>query len=278
MSYILEALKQSQRERDLGSVPSPTALLPAAQGARGPSRLWVFLAIGTALLAMAVALVALLQPHRLDSGPAGLAGAAGNEPKAVVEPSGGAPPPADGRDPAWRSPDAALPPRRRTPTLAPATVAEPQAEVVDEEPASDERGALETSESKQVQDNRLRETEALRRRLLDLSRRGAPEQGEVVKPPPAREDTAATPARAEAPPPFSAYPDVGALPAEVQRALPERRIQVHVYNPSPERRFVLVGTERLREGESTAEGLTVSEIRPDGVVFRFQGHLFFQPR
>ncbi len=68
------------------------------------------------------------------------------------------------------------------------------------------------------------------------------------------------------------------LPREVHRALPDRQIIAHIYAKEPERRFIIVNSTKLREGEQTTDGLILHEVRPDGIVFRFRDHQFFQPR
>ena len=68
------------------------------------------------------------------------------------------------------------------------------------------------------------------------------------------------------------------LPREVHRALPERQIIAHIYAKEPERRFIIVNSTKLREGEQTADGLILQEVRPDGMVFQFRNHQFFHPR
>jgi len=92
------------------------------------------------------------------------------------------------------------------------------------------------------------------------------EPGRSVKPVPAEID------REESP------PGVAALPAAVFAELPERRIMAHVYRPDPERRFVVVNSQKLREGDSSRAGLVIEKILPGGVIFGFRGHRFYMPR
>ena len=68
MSYILEALKKSQNERELGQVPTLIAA-PATQSHRVPrGKPWGLLAVGLAALAVAIALYAAL--NRVEVQPA----------------------------------------------------------------------------------------------------------------------------------------------------------------------------------------------------------------
>jgi general secretion pathway protein B len=68
------------------------------------------------------------------------------------------------------------------------------------------------------------------------------------------------------------------LPLEIHGALPRRQIIAHIYAKEPERRFIIVNSVKLHEGEGTADGLILQEVRPDGIVFQFKNHRFFQPR
>lgn len=52
-------------------------------------------------------------------------------------------------------------------------------------------------------------------------------------------------------------------------SLPPAELNLHVYDPNPAARFVLLNGQRLREGEVSREGLTVERITPEGVVLRF---------
>ncbi|HNP36830.1 MAG TPA: general secretion pathway protein GspB [Woeseiaceae bacterium] len=53
-------------------------------------------------------------------------------------------------------------------------------------------------------------------------------------------------------------------------ALPEMRIDLHVYNAVPERRFVSINQNRYREGDTLTDGPTVREITREGVILDYQ--------
>jgi general secretion pathway protein B len=61
-------------------------------------------------------------------------------------------------------------------------------------------------------------------------------------------------------------------------ALPELRLDLHVYDPIPTKRFVLINMHRLREGESLPEGVRVEHITADGAELEYQGQRFLLPR
>ncbi|NBO74385.1 MAG: hypothetical protein EBV65_07070 [Gammaproteobacteria bacterium] len=49
---------------------------------------------------------------------------------------------------------------------------------------------------------------------------------------------------------------------------------MHVYDPNPQARFVLLNGQRLREGESSREGLVIERITAEGVILRFGNSTF----
>jgi general secretion pathway protein B len=86
--------------------------------------------------------------------------------------------------------------------------------------------------------------------------------------------------QAGAPPPASSA-GTGSLPTAdefVGRGVPEMRLELHFYATRPQERFVFVNGHRYREGETTAEGVTVVEIVPEGVVMNLGGNRFLLPR
>lgn len=61
-------------------------------------------------------------------------------------------------------------------------------------------------------------------------------------------------------------------------ALPELRLELHVWSSKPQERFVFVNGRRYREGDSTAEGATVEEITREGVILNQGGNRFLLSR
>ena len=60
--------------------------------------------------------------------------------------------------------------------------------------------------------------------------------------------------------------------------MPELRLDLHAYAPKPQDRFVLINMKRLREGETVAAGIRVESITPDGVVVSRNGTNYLIPR
>ena len=60
--------------------------------------------------------------------------------------------------------------------------------------------------------------------------------------------------------------------------LPELHLDLHVFAARPQDRFVMINMHRLGEGDSLPNGAQVDAIRPDGVVLTYRGTRFLLPR
>jgi general secretion pathway protein B len=60
--------------------------------------------------------------------------------------------------------------------------------------------------------------------------------------------------------------------------LPDMRLDIHVYSPRANERFVFVNMRKYTEGQTTSEGPTLERITPDGAVMSFNGTRFLLPR
>lgn len=65
-----------------------------------------------------------------------------------------------------------------------------------------------------------------------------------------------------------------ALPQGVRDSLPEFRITVMVFADEPEDRFLLINGTRLKEQEELQSGVVLDEIRREGAVFRARNYRF----
>jgi general secretion pathway protein B len=57
-------------------------------------------------------------------------------------------------------------------------------------------------------------------------------------------------------------------------ALPAMQMSLHVYDPSPRNRYVLMNSVKLREGDSTPDGMLLHAITASGVVLEWRGQRF----
>jgi general secretion pathway protein B len=60
--------------------------------------------------------------------------------------------------------------------------------------------------------------------------------------------------------------------------LPALHLDLHVFANRPKDRFVMINMHRLGEGDSLPSGVHVDAIRPDGVVLTYRGDQFLLPR
>lgn len=244
MSFILDALQKSERERHAGQAPAIDEALsrppPDPRRARGHSE--AALMIRTALAVAAVFLIAGLTwwlLGRSHSGSVPPPAAADTAPVAVAEPVPAAaahlePAPALRVDPerfaipvdAEVGPDAA--------TLDEVLDDSPEAAAASAPPA-----ATEFAEAPAA----------------------VPAAPAVAAPPPAPAAAVRTPA----PMPLKD------MPPSFRSEFPALSVQVHVYDANPLRRFVLINGKKYRETDTLVEGPKVVEIVPEGVVLEHRG-------
>ena len=71
------------------------------------------------------------------------------------------------------------------------------------------------------------------------------------------------------------YQDVAATPGA---RIPQLRLDLHVFAPQPQERFVMINMHKLREGDSLPEGVHVDSITPEGAVLSYGGSRFLLTR
>jgi general secretion pathway protein B len=71
------------------------------------------------------------------------------------------------------------------------------------------------------------------------------------------------------------YQDLSTTPGA---QLPQLRLDLHVFAAHPEDRFVMINMHKLREGDTLPEGARVDSITPEGAVLSFNGSKFLLPR
>jgi len=80
--------------------------------------------------------------------------------------------------------------------------------------------------------------------------------------------------RAEA----AAAPNYADLSPQLRSRLPRLQVSLHFYSTDPARRMVRLDNQLLHEGDLVADGLTVREITPQGLVLNFEGLDFTLPK
>jgi general secretion pathway protein B len=235
MSLILEALRKSEAERRRGQSPGLHAELPPVPARRVPAAAAWWAAAG-ALLLLAVATWWVL------------------------------------RETPTPSRSAASQPQRN----APATAGEPQPQSL---PARTSSAATRTRTSVPT-------------RSAEASERGAdaPDAPSIAAPPAARPSTPTNPdasaARREVPAPAlpAMVPDASApaspnggralslaeLDPGTRGALPPLKLSMHLWNPDPAQRFVILDGQRLGEGDRAGDA-SIVRIERDGVLLEWHG-------
>jgi hypothetical protein len=61
---------------------------------------------------------------------------------------------------------------------------------------------------------------------------------------------------------------------DISNTVPALRLDLHVYDASPSRRYAFINMKKLREGEATADGVRVLEITRDGVIMDYRSTEF----
>lgn len=241
MSYILEALKKSQEERELGRVPTLDSQLGPFEGRGARVNPWSLAALALAMLAVAIAIYGTLIRNRTAPPPMATA--------APVEPA----------PPSARPPDmlAAQPPRTIAPAVepvaspanpqpVPAPVAAPRIEP--EPPARPEPRPTRPGRLNNVPDDLVADIEAFKRNL-------------------APDEAGPRPMHERVPP-----------PDDVAVSLPAMVVTAHIYDADPAKRFVVINGLRVGQGETSREGVRVDEIEKEGIWLEYRGYAFYRSR
>jgi len=279
MSFILDALKKSELERQRQTIPGLMDAGPPARRPRFP--LWAVALVVLLGVNLAVLLVVLLRstPSSTRAVPAMEAPSASRpvsslpappvvsatpavSAPAVSGPSASAPAEAL----ATAAPQAvesssALPPSRSNKHFSPLDATPVYAPEI---PADDDAAAA-TARSERASDAAKSATLAGTPPAGGSPVRGAHARDPVLTP---DEDKGEE----------EALPTIGEIDLSGQPALPDLHLDVHVFAPKPADRFVYIDNRKYREGSALADGLTLERIRRDGVVLNYHGLRFVLPR
>jgi general secretion pathway protein B len=252
MSFILDALKKSEIERQRQSVPGLIDV-PAAQRRRGiPAWGWVL--AGLLGVNVAVLLVVLIRSPAAPGAAHPLVAVA--EPPASQQPShdltarpASTPAAAEGTD--------HFSPLDNAPVYAPEIPV----------PGNTESRAA-------GQESPGRDSAAAPNAVASAPRAVAP-QADL----PARAARRADPVLNDEPSDDNEMlPSISELNLTGNQSLPEIHLDVHVYATRTADRFVYINMRKYREGAVLQEGPTLERIRRDGVVLNYNGLRFFVPR
>ncbi len=267
MSYILDALRRADAERQRGAVPGLHAQPPqsAQQGTAGAGRsvplAWVLGGgLGLLLIASAAWLFARNGGQAPSTGPVA---AAPTQPSAMP---GAAPP---GPTPAMHGTGTtAAPQGPAAPAAAPApTPAMPNPQAATMQAAGTTTVTVTVSGPTVAAPARTVTAAALPSAVRAASA-------------PARTASALVPAASAAEPPPAALtattpvPALSSLPEAFRRQLPALALGGGMYSEQPAQRLVLVNGQVAREGDDLGNGLQLLQIRPRSVVFTLRDQRF----
>jgi general secretion pathway protein B len=303
MSYILEALKKAQAERQIGETPTihaPT-LAPAAEERSGGSKRALLAGVGVLGGAVVVMGAMLLrqQPATPDASHASAVSPSPAAMPAAAQPSPGPAPAAaqlsPSPAPAAAQPSSGTAPAAASPTVASVDVTRPTAPTVDAAPhpvAPSTRAARPTPLSAdlvQSADARASSTGKpanVKPELSSENKRSAREADTAKPAAVANVATASAPAiAASAAAPVTAAP-AGQddhvqsrldLPEPIQRAIPPITMGGYMYSKNPADRLILIDKVLRKEGDEVAPGLLLEKLLPKSAIFVFRGYRYKVP-
>lgn len=245
MSFILDALKKSESERQRQAIPGLMDSRPLPVRARFP--LWAVALI--ALLAINLGVLAVV----LTRGHPALTAAAPAAPPAVIPPV-----PAAGRPPAT----AALAP------TGPAAGARDHFSPMDPTPA--DQTPVHAPEIPPDQGSGTAVGEQRHLSAGHAASSGVPHHTPRLPDPVLAQDDDRSN--------DEALPSINEINLTGPQALPELHLDVHVFATNPAERFVYINMRKYREGATLAEGPVLERVRRDGVVLSYNGLRFVLPR
>ena len=263
MSFILDALRKAERDRNLGRTPSlgdVTATAPRKPSQRPSPRTLGLIALVMGLL---IVTVWLWPRHPPVTAP---------PPKAEAPPAAVAAAPAPSSEPVPAQPMEPVPePAPPAPEIA--TAVPTDATLSPDVPAESIDDLMAEPEP---------EPEPAAAIVDDVPPPEVAATGPASAPTGDALEADPAPTLEEAPPPAepaaaSDAPLLRDMPSDYRGAFPALRVDVHVYDDDPARRWVMVNGRKAMEGTTLGEGPTVSRITPEGIVFDFRGRSVLFP-
>ena len=247
MSFILEALKKSDQQRQRGTTPTLLAAQVTVAAPRYPLIAYYGL-LAAVLLAIGIT-IGWLRPWGPEPIPAGIEAAA-TRPVIPVVQQAAPPPPEMFEKAAQPSPMPKPAPIGQSVPIAVAVKHEPPVRAAERHGAVPDKTMPEKIDPEKV-----------------VQEKTEPEKTVQEKTVPAKIDSPVTAQEQQAMP-------MAELPPQIQQELPAMAVQLHAFSNNPAERLVSINSIRLREGGSLAPGLTLEQITPDGMIFSYKGYRF----
>ena len=250
MSYILDALRKSDQQRQRGAPPPLLALQATAVVPR--RRVSISHAVLAALLIGAGIVIGSLRPWQTEQ-PAPAMAPAAKKPLETSRLLSPPVPPQMGREPEHGVAAQKTPPAARAAAAG----------------ATEQRApAVARHEAKAKPRNKPREAVTAAPETATPKTLALKEMTE--KPVPGKPGNAG---------PGDAAPEpkvmtIAELPLSIQQEMPKMSISVHAYSGTPKDRLLGINDRMLREGDFVAPGLLLEQITPDGVIMSYKGYRF----
>lgn len=280
MSILLNALKKSEAQRQVGGPPDIHAPVDISQDKQPARRRWLPLSLLTVIAAIIAwygwQQYGLLQTAAV-SDPVEVAESVPEQVNQNRKPAVTAEPVANVPDVSSNPPSAVVnfpaknnqvaeDRKQRLSQSFTQFEAQPQAETTDNIPADENDQAEQIAGTDEFSELESSVKAIAQEEILDRSVR--PEsQRRASRSEPASSEPAE---RAQEFEPISFWQ----IPQNLRESMPEIRITVLVYAERPEDRFLLVNGVRLVEKEELGSGVTLDEIRRDGAVFVYRNYRF----
>ncbi|MDI3326620.1 general secretion pathway protein GspB [Pontibacterium granulatum] len=269
MSYILDALKHSDRDRNRGKVPdiqTQTLQLVETSSGKPIPYMWagvVFLAIAIVLVAGKSILDGTTNPVQtpFQAPQAEAIPSISYMPEKKVQ----VPLPIQATDPPLRNDEWLL--------SADALEEVENVRINTTQARQNDLSVASTRYADNLKQQAIVSTPKPTKPTPHISKPASPEPATVAFTKPKAVPKPQTPAE---PDPYAGIPHQKQLPLQVQRALPELNFTVHIYSPKPASRLVKINGMRLREGDQISSALKLKQITKDGVILSYNNRPFWR--
>jgi general secretion pathway protein B len=277
MSFILDALKKSELERQRQTIPGLMDAGPLARRPRFP--LWAVALVVLLGVNLAVLLIVLLRStpsstHAISATGPTLASMPASSPRGASSPATSAPPgSAPAASASAEAPSTPAPRAVESPPAGPPVRAAEHFSPMDATPVyAPEIPADNDAAAARAGSERAHEASgsaALGRTAAALASASPTHTARARDPVLTADEEKAD---------EEVLPRIGEIDLSGQPALPDLHLDVHVFAAKPADRFVYIDMRKYREGAALADGLTLERIRRDGVVLNYHGLRFVLPR
>lgn len=238
MSYILEALKKSERERNLGAIPDLDTI---QEQVATRSNWWPWLVVALVLLNGAIGIAFFTWRPADQAASQSQGGGDMQRLRAVTNP---APAVSDRREASSAQAELSESPAREAVSGS--------VPIHNQSPPEESGAALAKADPIETQPEPVPTEPSAAAPLID----------EPVDLPVAK-------------PSVTKWED---MPADFRARVARPEIDVHAYSSQPQRRFVLIELKKYRQGERLNSGVEIETITEDGVIFSDQGTRFWVAR